>query len=209
MTAGPVEPGAGGGGGEDDFPRPPERPLPRDKWDRRDREDVVPEDMVQDVEVFDADGQPVPFPPPRANQLTRQVGEPGLTSYTMDAAFDHDPEIAQALKGLAESAAARPESRFLRAEAPESVRPGQRFAISVRLPCVAADGGISAALRPFLVPKGGRSIAIDLGVTGGLKVLSDTTVTIIVLPGEDSDWARFELSAQEPGPAKVVLRAWR
>lgn len=232
MTAGPVPPGADDDPIEPDDPAPPlDKPLSRPGWDRREVEKVVPEEIVVDAGHRQVDVALIlPWDMVGDVRLTPQIGKPGVTVLgpeddpflapepaqdfaDRDAgteAFLFDlPAAADESKLVLEAAAGRPESRSLHAEAPESVRPRQRFAISVQLRRAPSDpGGASSDLRPFLISASGRQVTIDLHVSGGLKVLSDSTCSLTVRPGQDSDPVRFELEAAQTGPAAVTLRAF-
>ena len=211
MTAGPATPGADDEPTTPDDPPPqPEKRLNKPAWDRREVEEVLPEDIVSDATHRQIEVAVVAPWDIGDVLLARQVGLPTLTVFghepaeSLDLTF-LDDEVEQLLRAEEQ----RPETRSLHADAPESVRPGQRFAIAVELPCVALNpDGANAELRPFLVPPSGRTVRIDLHATGGLKVLTDPTCSLTVYPGKDSDPARFELEAGNAGPASVTLRAF-
>lgn len=105
-------------------------------------------------------------------------------------------------------AAARLEQRHLRVSGPGAVRAGQRFALVAELLVAPSPEHGAVALRRFAVPAEGRQVAIDVHVRGGLRVLSDATYTLMLLPAVDSDPARFELQGAVEGPARVTLRAF-
>jgi hypothetical protein len=224
MTSGPVSQGE-----EDDPseagepPASPDKPLSRPGWDRRGVETVIPDEIVIDttsrvdvvpVAPWDVVGDvhlPRRFRLPDAN--SRDTGTVEFHEFTGNddgvMTFEFDLLDSAAFDLAHEAPETRIESRSLRADAPESVQPGQRFVISAQLLCAsaaAAGGGVD--LRPFTVPDTGRTVTIDLHVSGGLQVLSDATGTVTVLPGKDSDPVRFELQAGGPGPAGVTLRVF-
>lgn len=226
MTSGPVPPGADDPPPEPDDPAaPPDRPLSKPGWGRRDVETVVPDEIVVDttrrVEVVLI----APWDVVGDVKLNRSIGLPDVAVADRDAGVVEFHDFAGGDDGVLTfefdlleparsalppgSVEAGVESRSLRADAPESVKSGQRFVVSAQLLCASADvGGVGVDLRPFLVPAAGRSATVDLHVSGGLQVLSDATCTLTVLPGQDSDPVRFELQAVAPGPASVTLRVF-
>jgi len=100
------------------------------------------------------------------------------------------------------------EQRHLRVSGPGAVRAGQRFALVAELRMAPSPEGGAVAMRRFIVPAEGRAVAIDVHVRGGLRVLSDATYTLTLLPATDSDPARFELQGAIEGPARVTLRVF-
>lgn len=98
------------------------------------------------------------------------------------------------------------ETRFLSADAPGSVKPGTRFVIGAQLLVQAL--GDAVRLRPFEIPRTGRAVALDLHVGGSARLVSESTSSLHLLPGQDSDPARFELQATSAGKISVRLRAF-
>jgi|GEM_PF-2216448 Uncharacterized protein conserved in bacteria len=227
MTSGP-----GRQEGDDDpaeplaSPAPEDRPLSRTGWHQREVETVVPDDLVLDVTHRVAVAPIVSWDTVDDVRLPRRFRLPDAQSDDEDpVAFQEYPRddygavddramFESNLREpdapfLARDAADAPlESRSLHVELPESVRPGQRFALSAQLRCVPAAMQDEVDLRPFSVPDAGRRVTIDLHVSGELQVLSDATCTLDVLPGRESDPVRFELRAGAPGPASVTLRVF-
>lgn len=215
--SGPDDPGDGQADGRS-------RPLSRPGWGRRDVETVEPEEIVVDATRRYVLDSVCPWDVVGDVQVGRQIGGPTITTVEGPPDDDGLAEFPAGEEGIVVAFETRfppgppgppgppsgnTEVRFLRADAPESVRSGQRFAVWAELPCAPAGlGWREAALRPLQVAATGTPVSIDLHVTGGLKVLSDTTCTVTIFPGRDSDPVRFELEADAAGPATITLRAF-
>lgn len=218
-----------------DVKAPFDRPLPRRTWARREIESLEPEIFVAEADIVPfpigwqalrsisrsklrfggaPKSEPAESGDPKSGQPSRKpvdvIYRPAPLGVEPVQPASPPPTTPPPQGGDNGGAGpARREVRSLRAEAPESARTGQRFTVSAQLLCGSDGLGThSSPLRALDVPAGGRAIAIDLHVEGPLKVLSDSTTRIVILPGIDSDPVRFELEATSSGSAWLTLRAF-
>jgi hypothetical protein len=97
-----------------------------------------------------------------------------------------------------------PRRRRLRGECPDNVQIGKPFSLLARI--VLSGGG--AQLKSFPVPAGGLDVLIVIHAPG-LTVRGDHMATLRVPADEDSEPVKFELQADQPGPSRVFVTAWR
>ena len=95
-----------------------------------------------------------------------------------------------------------PAGRYLLGRFPDTVRPGQVFSLLVS---VVRSGG--APLKPFVVPAGGRLLALIIDAPA-LRVLDDHRQTVLVPPSGDSEPVKFDLVGDDPGPRRISVTAW-
>lgn len=89
------------------------------------------------------------------------------------------------------------EQRYLQGRFPERVRLGEVVSLLVRLG-LSADEKFSSRLKAFSVSWQGTDITLALLESPGFKPRSQRA-TIRVFPGQDSDWALFDLEAVTEG----------
>jgi hypothetical protein len=97
----------------------------------------------------------------------------------------------------------RPRERRLKCEFQENVRIGEAFGVIVRI-ALRGDGTV---LKSFPVPPQGRDVLLDIKATG-LLTLGSYQQTVRVPPDRDSEPVMFELRAEEPGRAEILVTAW-
>jgi CHAT domain len=97
-----------------------------------------------------------------------------------------------------------PRRRRLRGECPDNVRIGKPFSLLARI--VLSEGGVQ--LKSFAVPAGGLDVLIVVHAPG-LTMRGDHMATLRVPADEDSEPVKFELQADQPGPSRVFVTAWR
>lgn len=98
-------------------------------------------------------------------------------------------------------------SRFLQARLPMTVQLGNRVMAQVRV-ALQPDDGRSALLRPLKVPPEGIEVLLILH-SPGFVPRSDAHCKVHVPPEADSDWAIFEIEAQQSGVHNLEVTAFR
>lgn len=90
---------------------------------------------------------------------------------------------------------------------PERAPLGRRISLLVRITLAAPSGWRSAELRPFDVGPEGRTVTVTVSAPG-LQAQSDLEQDLHVLPGADSDYARFGFVAGRAGLHTATVRAF-
>ena len=94
--------------------------------------------------------------------------------------------------------------RYLKAQCPESIPVGKPFSV---LASIVLSGPVSAGLKLFDVPAGGRDVLLVVHAPG-LRLLGDQRQKVHVPADGDSEPVMFELRADTPGPRSVSITAW-
>ena len=99
------------------------------------------------------------------------------------------------------------EQRFLQARFPERVGQGQAVTLLARLGLQPGQR-LESRLRPLPVPETGLDVVLLLVDSPGFTLRSPERQVVRVVPGEDSNWAGFELQGDQEGVHTLRLEAF-
>jgi hypothetical protein len=100
-----------------------------------------------------------------------------------------------------------PEQRFLQGRFPERVRLGEEVSLLVRLG-LHRGARLESGLRPLAVPETGLDVVLLLVESPGFTQRSPDRQVVHVVPGQDSNWAGFELQAAREGVHTLQVEAF-
>ena len=99
------------------------------------------------------------------------------------------------------------EQRFLQARFPERVRLGQAVTLLVRLG-LRPGTRLESELRPLPVPEAWLDVVLLLVDSPGFTLRSQERVVVRIVPGDDSNWAGFELQGDREGVHTLRVEAF-